>query len=85
MAAYIELNPVRAGIVGDPVDYAFCGWAEAALGRLFPTESTSRSARPPFVGELHNVTKKVDDEQAQIGPATTPPCKLCGGALRSES
>jgi len=25
MAAYIELNPVRAGIVDDPVDYAFCG------------------------------------------------------------
>lgn len=23
---YIELNPVRAGIVGDPADYRFCSW-----------------------------------------------------------
>ena len=29
MAAYIDLNPVRAGMVGDPKDYRFCGYAEA--------------------------------------------------------
>ena len=29
MAAYIDLNPVRAGIVKDPKDYRFCGYAEA--------------------------------------------------------
>jgi REP element-mobilizing transposase RayT len=29
MAAYIDLNPVRAGIVSDPKDYRFCGYAEA--------------------------------------------------------
>ncbi|MFP4156181.1 MAG: transposase [Opitutales bacterium] len=29
MAAYIDLNPVRAGLVGDPKDYRFCGYAEA--------------------------------------------------------
>ena len=29
MAAYIDLNSVRAGIVGDPKDYRFCGYAEA--------------------------------------------------------
>lgn len=29
MAAYIELNPVRAGIVDDPVDYPWCGYAQA--------------------------------------------------------
>jgi putative transposase len=29
MAAYIDLNPVRAGIVNDPKDYRFCGYAEA--------------------------------------------------------
>ncbi|MFP4259593.1 MAG: transposase [Opitutales bacterium] len=32
MAAYIDLNPVRAGIVSDPKDYRFCGYAEAAAG-----------------------------------------------------
>ncbi len=33
MAAYIDLNPVRAGIVQDPADYRWCGYAEAVAGR----------------------------------------------------
>jgi hypothetical protein len=33
MAAYIDLNPVRAGIVDDPKEYRFCGYAEAVDGR----------------------------------------------------
>jgi len=32
MAAYIDLNAVRAGIVADPKDYRFCGYAEAVAG-----------------------------------------------------
>lgn len=32
MATYIDLNPVRAGIVKDPRDYRFCGYAEAVAG-----------------------------------------------------
>ena len=32
MAAYIDLNPVRAGMVEDPKDYRFCGYAEAVAG-----------------------------------------------------
>ena len=33
MAAYIDLNPVRAGMVGDPKDYRWCGYAEAVAGK----------------------------------------------------
>ncbi len=33
MAAYIDLNPVRAGLVTDPKDYHWCGYAEAVAGR----------------------------------------------------
>ena len=29
LAAYIELNPVRAGLCDDPKDYRYCGYAEA--------------------------------------------------------
>jgi putative transposase len=29
MAAYVDLNAVRAGIVEDPKDYRFCGYGEA--------------------------------------------------------
>jgi len=32
MAAYIDLNPLRAGLVEDPVDYPHCGYAQAMAG-----------------------------------------------------
>ncbi len=32
MSAYIDLNAVRAGLVADPKDYRFCGYAEAVVG-----------------------------------------------------
>ena len=31
-AAYIDLNPVREGMVQDPKDFQFCGYAEALAG-----------------------------------------------------
>ena len=33
MAAYIDLNPVRAGITNDPKNYRWSGYAEAMAGR----------------------------------------------------
>ena len=33
VAAYIDLNPVRAGIVADPKDYRWSGYAEAMAGK----------------------------------------------------
>ena len=39
MAAYIDLNPVRAGVVEDPKDYRFCGYAEAVAGRAAAIKS----------------------------------------------
>ena len=33
MAAYIDLNPVRAGMVADPADYCWSGYAEAGKAR----------------------------------------------------
>ena len=32
MATYIDLNPVRAGLVQDPKDYRWCGYAESVGG-----------------------------------------------------
>ncbi len=34
MAAYIDLNSVRARLVADPKDYRFCGYAEAVAGNI---------------------------------------------------
>lgn len=33
MAAYIDLNPIRASLVDDPKDYRWSGYGEAAAGR----------------------------------------------------
>jgi REP element-mobilizing transposase RayT len=33
VAAYIDLNPARAGLVGDPGSYRWCGYAEAVGGK----------------------------------------------------
>ena len=32
MAAYIDLNPVRAGLCDDPKNYPYCGYSEAVAG-----------------------------------------------------
>ena len=34
VAAYIDLNPVRAGLVEDPKNYRFCGYAEGVAGNV---------------------------------------------------
>jgi putative transposase len=39
MAAYIDLNPLRAGLVKDPKDYRLCGYGAAAAG-----DATAREA-----------------------------------------
>ena len=42
IAAYIDLNPVRAGLVDDPKDYRFCGYAEAVAGRQIAQNGLAR-------------------------------------------
>jgi len=47
MAAYIDLNPVRAGLVEDPKDYRWCGYAEAVSGSRRAQRGLSKvTARP---------------------------------------
>lgn len=42
MAAYIDLNPVRAGLVKDARDYAWSGYGEASLGKRRAQRGLSR-------------------------------------------
>jgi putative transposase len=42
MAAYIDLNAVRAGLVEDPKDYRFCGYGEAVGGRVQARQGLAR-------------------------------------------
>jgi len=41
VAAYIDLNAVRAGLVSDPVDYRFCGYGEAMGGSRLARDGLS--------------------------------------------
>ncbi|MBL9215271.1 MAG: transposase, partial [Opitutaceae bacterium] len=63
LAAYIDLNSVRAGKAKDPKDYRFCGYAEAlagslrarqGIGSIFPSspnwEQTQRDYRQLLFG-----------------------------------
>jgi len=60
MAAYIDLNPVRAGLVEDPKDYRFCGYAEAVTGykqareglRVVWADRAVLSAKTPYLYAL---------------------------------
>jgi hypothetical protein len=42
MSAYIDLNPVRAGMVSDPGDYRWCGYADAMAGNALAIEGLVR-------------------------------------------
>jgi hypothetical protein len=47
MAAYIDLNPVRAGLVQDPADYPWCGYAEAIAGKRHAQRGLCRIMQKP--------------------------------------
>jgi putative transposase len=44
MAMYIDLNPLRAGLVEDPKEYRWCGYGEAVAGQAVATASLARMA-----------------------------------------
>ena len=50
MAAYIDLNPVRAGLVADPKDYRWCGYAEAVSGSRRAQRGLSKVTAKPVDG-----------------------------------
>ena len=50
VAAYIDLNPVRAGLVEDPKDYRFCGYAAAMAGNALARQGLMSFLRQPSWG-----------------------------------
>jgi hypothetical protein len=50
MAAYIDLNPVRAGLVKDPKDYRWCGYAEALGGSRRAQRGLCKAVGKPVDG-----------------------------------
>ena len=49
---YVEMNPVRAGIVTNPAEYRFCSFAEWSAGGEHPFAETIENRVMPFLREL---------------------------------
>jgi putative transposase len=47
VAAYIDLNPVRAGLAHDPKDYRFCGYAAALAGNKLARQGLLSCSEKP--------------------------------------
>lgn len=77
MAAYIDLNPVRAGLIQDPKDYRWCGYAEALGGSRRAQRGLCKALSKPVDGWksagaaesyrclLHTDGREVKDAQKQ--------------------
>jgi REP element-mobilizing transposase RayT len=59
MAAYIELNPVRAGIVQDPGDYRWNGYSEALAG-LKPAQAGVQRLVEAFLGKPESPARSLE-------------------------
>lgn len=70
IAAYIDLNPVRAGIVADPKDYRFCGYGEAVSGGKKAQSGLLRAIAGPRSRAW--TTIRDDYRQMLIGSGSAP-------------
>jgi putative transposase len=78
VAAYIDLNPVRAGIVQDPKDYRFSGYGEAAgsgkllKNALWPRIADNRSDLPEVIAARYRKYLYVVGSDPRKGHSLTP-------------
>jgi REP element-mobilizing transposase RayT len=57
IAAYVDLNPVRAGLVQDPKDYRWSGYGEATAGRRRALEGLRTVAMASRGGKQETLSK----------------------------
>lgn len=89
VAAYIDLNGVRAGLVEDPKDYRFCGYAEAVAGdkkaqdgiRSVTTGGTWDEAQAHYRELLFGTGAAAREGAASIAPADLQRVVAAGGRL----
>ena len=68
MANYIDLNPVRAGIVEDPRNYRFCGYAEAVAGSRELRRGLARALDEVYTGKnWRSLAKKYRKQLHAVG------------------
>jgi len=84
MAAYIDLNPVRAGMTADPKDYRFCGYAEAVRGNKIAQTGianivTGEAGRNEKWGDMHEAYRMRlfgDGVKPRAGKASITPAQF---------
>jgi REP element-mobilizing transposase RayT len=87
VAAYIDLNPVRAGLVADPKNYRFCGYAEAVAGNKKARASLSTVLEKNEWSEAQRVYRlmlyggKKKDGAASLSAARIEKVLRDGGSL----
>ena len=59
VAAYVDLNPVRAGLVQDPKDYRWCGYGEAVAGNALARKGLASFHRSGDWGEVGRAYREV--------------------------
>ena len=65
VACYIDLNPVRAGLVTDPKEYRWCGYAEAVAGVKQSREAIA-FAMLGFTTSLSSIAKRLAAYRCQL-------------------
>ena len=82
VVAYIDLNPVRAGLVEDPKDYRFCGYAEAVVGDRLAGRGLVRVWRDRLGAHRGGEGLGSCDDSFDVAAAEGE-CALISGALRA--
>jgi putative transposase len=68
IAAYIDLNPVRAGLCEDPKDYRYCGYAEAiAKGSAIAQEGMRTVLNLPQSASPEEVQREYEKGELSLG------------------
>jgi hypothetical protein len=80
MALYIDLNPVRAGLVADPAEYRFCGYAEAVGGG-----ETARAGLRSLVTPRSGLLSAVQAEYRRLLYSTGEETSVRRGFTREET
>jgi len=92
MATYIDLNPVRVGVVKDPKDYRWSGYGEAVAGGKRARWGLQRIAQAMRRGNQESLRKSLETYRVALYSAGTeqkealgPDGRLVRGALKHET
>ena len=78
MAAYIDLNPVRAGLCEDPKDYRYCGYGEAVSG----SETKRKRARSGLAWVVARGGANPDPKRPRLNEAQQLDWRVAGRMYR---